>query len=60
VVRRALEHVSDARRSMLQKMPIDLLAIDLAEAVDALGEITGETASEDLLATIFGRFCIGK
>ena len=38
----------------------DLVAIDLTAAVRALGEITGQTASEDLVETIFGKFCIGK
>jgi tRNA modification GTPase len=34
--------------------------VDVTAAVQALGEITGETVGEDLLATIFSRFCIGK
>lgn len=38
----------------------DLVSIDVRMAVDSLGEITGETATEDLLDTIFSRFCIGK
>ena len=38
----------------------DLATIDLTAAANALGEITGETAGEDLLETIFSRFCIGK
>jgi len=38
----------------------DLLAIDLTAALAAIGEVTGETLGEDLLSTIFSRFCIGK
>jgi tRNA modification GTPase len=38
----------------------DCAAIDLTAAANALGEITGETAGDDLLETIFSRFCIGK
>jgi len=39
---------------------LDLLAIDLHDAVDALGEITGETVAADLAEEIFRNFCIGK
>ncbi|HXB41357.1 MAG TPA: tRNA uridine-5-carboxymethylaminomethyl(34) synthesis GTPase MnmE [Bacteroidia bacterium] len=38
----------------------DLLAQDIRYALEALGAITGEVHSEDLLANIFGKFCIGK
>jgi tRNA modification GTPase len=40
--------------------PIDLVAIDLKEAWEYLGEITGETVGEDLIDRIFSDFCIGK
>ncbi|HZY80010.1 MAG TPA: tRNA uridine-5-carboxymethylaminomethyl(34) synthesis GTPase MnmE [Cyclobacteriaceae bacterium] len=38
----------------------DFLAMDIRQALHYLGEITGEITSEDLLANIFGKFCIGK
>ncbi len=59
-LRRALAHVQDAGRAIEAGVPDDLVAIDVAGAVDALGAITGESATEDLLETIIGRFCIGK
>lgn len=38
----------------------ELVAIDLREALHLLGQITGETATDDILDLIFGQFCIGK
>jgi tRNA modification GTPase len=57
---RALDHVSAAHAAHQSGQWVDLVAIDLAAAVNALGEITGQTASEDLVDTIFSNFCIGK
>jgi len=56
----ALGHVKGAKHAADAGSPIDLLAIDVTAAVDALGEITGETATEDLLEVIFSEFCVGK
>jgi tRNA modification GTPase len=57
---RALVHVEGARQAFVDDLPIDFVTIDLAAACDQLGEITGETVTEDLLDAIFSRFCIGK
>ncbi len=43
-----------------EEIPDDLAAVGLQEAIQALGKITGETASEDMIDRIFKDFCIGK
>ena len=40
--------------------PLDLIGIDVKAAWDALGEITGETATEAIIEEIFSKFCVGK
>jgi tRNA modification GTPase len=59
--------LSDAKESLMkaidtinQSMPIDFLTVDLIAARMSLGDITGDTASEDLIDRIFSDFCIGK
>lgn len=57
---RAREHVAGALRAQREGWPDDCLAIEVTGAVAALGEITGETVADDLVARIFSDFCIGK
>ncbi len=57
---RALAHVRDAQEAYHSGVVPDLVSIDLSAAVRILGEITGQTASEDLLDRIFCDFCVGK
>ncbi len=40
--------------------PQDLAALDIYEAADSLGEITGQTVSDDIVSSIFHDFCVGK
>ena len=57
---RACASLADAQAAIAQGMPLDVCAVDLAEALDALGEITGETMSEQVIDQVFARFCVGK
>jgi tRNA modification GTPase len=57
---RSLDHVAAALAAYQAGELADLVAIDLRAAVSVLGEITGQTASDDLVETIFGTFCVGK
>ena len=54
------KHLRSALQGIDQQLPGDLLSIDLRSALKSLGEITGEITTEDLLDSIFSRFCIGK
>lgn len=55
--RNALEHAVEALRT---DAPIEVVAMDLRAGAQAVGEIVGQTATEDLLDRIFSQFCIGK
>jgi tRNA modification GTPase len=59
-LRRGAEQLDAARETLTSGLPLDFVAIDLRAALEALGEITGETATSDLLDRIFAEFCIGK
>lgn len=57
---RARQHVQSAADILSTTRAFELFAEDLRLAQHALGEITGEFTSDDLLGEIFGSFCIGK
>ena len=59
-LRRALEALASAKEAVTEGMPEDIIMIDLTNAYDALGEISGKTLKSDVIDEIFKRFCLGK
>ncbi|MGU9939263.1 tRNA uridine-5-carboxymethylaminomethyl(34) synthesis GTPase MnmE [Empedobacter brevis] len=56
-----LSQIGKIKQGMDMGLPGDLLAMDIREALTYLGHITGEIdVDQDILGTIFGKFCIGK
>lgn len=59
----ALKRAKDVLKKALEEAdvaPLDLLSLSVQEAWSILGEITGETASEEIVGEIFSKFCVGK
>ena len=54
------EALNDVMEGLRNKIPGDLLALDIRRSLQYLGEITGEITNEDQLDYIFSKFCIGK
>lgn len=60
LLKRASEELKKARQSLIDNLGNELVADDLRKAVRTLGEIIGDTFSQDVLNNIFSKFCIGK
>ena len=56
----AAQSLQEVRKGLGLMIPTDLVAEDLRAALSALGSITGEISTDEVLGEIFGRFCIGK
>ena len=57
---KANESLDKAKIGLEQKLSGELVAFDLRDALEHLGSITGEVSNEEILGSIFSRFCIGK
>ena len=56
----AVEFFRSAASGARGHAPMEIIAFELKSGLDALGEIIGETASEEILDNIFSQFCLGK
>lgn len=56
----ASQSLSSVKTSLEANMPEDFYTIDLMDAYESLGKITGESIGEDLVNEIFSKFCMGK
>ena len=59
-IRKAKENVEKAIESLEIGCPIDIITINIQEAMDDIGEILGTNVTEDIINEIFKRFCLGK
>ena len=57
---RALEAIKRVQDGLLLQISGEFLSMDLQDCLDALGEITGQITSQEVLNNIFSKFCIGK
>ncbi|MDD3705396.1 MAG: tRNA uridine-5-carboxymethylaminomethyl(34) synthesis GTPase MnmE [Clostridiaceae bacterium] len=57
---RALTNLERAVLSIEDNIPIDIISVDIRDAWNNLGSITGDTVEEDIVREIFSKFCIGK
>lgn len=60
LLKTAQTHIENALSNLNNEIPVDMLAIDIKAAWDTLGEITGEVYQDELLDTLFSKFCLGK
>ena len=60
LAKKAYKNMEDASNALKEDMPVDLIAIDLKECFDTLGEIIGVTYSDEIIDNLFENFCVGK
>ena len=60
LAKQAYQSLKDADKALKDNLPVDMIEIDLKDTFDLLGEIIGETYSEEILDHLFANFCVGK
>ncbi len=56
----AISHTENAKKTILDNIPIDIISINIKEIIEDLSKITGENVTEDVINEIFSKFCLGK
>ena len=56
----AIAHTENAKKTILDNIPIDIISINIKEIIEDLSKITGENVTEDVINEIFSKFCLGK
>lgn len=59
-IHKSLESIERAIQTVENQMPIDIVAVEIKQALEDLGSITGDNVSEDIIQSIFSKFCLGK
>ena len=60
IILNSRKNLNEARNTIKNNMPIDIISTYLKEIIEELGKITGETVTDDVIAEIFSKFCLGK
>lgn len=60
LIKNAKNNLQEARQTIINNLPIDIISGNLKEILEELGKITGETVTEDVIKEIFSKFCLGK
>ena len=60
LLKRSLNKLNECLENINNNVPVDIIELDLKESWNILGEIIGETYTDELIDEIFSRFCLGK
>ena len=60
LLKKSLSSIESSIKNLKAKMPVDIVEIDITNAWNLLGEITGDSYHDELIDTLFSNFCLGK
>ena len=60
LLKQSLDKINECITNIQNETPIDIIELDLKECWNTLGEIIGETYTDELIDQMFSRFCLGK